>query len=293
MAANAPTKLTFDAIRMASGPALHKYPHLPRACANFAERLAQDMGGLAAAAIRIGLEGLDDSSAQGKPPPPFHAAFTTLLHAHAPPFHIHFAADRQLVFALCDVAFGGCGNEPPHQEDRPLSKIETALCRAAAETSAGALSAIYGGEAAPAFSIEGPAASEAGPAAAAITARFLLHLHGYSGEILLGFTAQSLQALQAVKPSAPQPARRESIRQGSAIGNQLDGIDIELTAILAHIELSVGTLESLKPGQVIKLPNRVDTPVTVFSGGECLFTARMGQSAGRYALSVESREKPA
>jgi len=291
MAANAPTKLTFDAIRTASGPALHKFPVLPKTCAKFAERLSQDMASLAAIPIRIVHDGLDDSQAQGKTPPQFHAAYTAILHAHNPTFAIHLAIDRQLVFALCDVAFGGCGNEPPYHEDRPLSKIETALCKAACATVGEALAAVFGGEPAPTFSAEVPADENKGPEKTAIAARFLMHLHGYSGEMMLGFTAASLRALQAARPAARPPARPTPSQWGGAIGSQLDGIDIELTAILAHVELSVGALEALKPGQLIKLPNRIGTPVPVYSGGERLFTGRLGQSAGRYALNIESREK--
>ena len=75
---------------------------------------------------------------------------------------------------------------------------------------------------------------------------------------------------------------------GTQISGRVETIEVELVAVLAEFQMSLDSVTSLHAGQVIKLENDIASPLVVCSDGIELFTARLGQTARKFCLSIES-----
>jgi flagellar motor switch protein FliM len=199
--------------------------------------------------------------------------------------------DRHFVFAICEAAFGGTGTGKPYQEERPFSKIEKKLCTGVFAAIAKALPEILAGTARAdaVFHIaDDETDAKTGLAAvASAEAKLLLNVFGYNGELVLSLPKQMLGALKdgeiAKRPSAPL---RPIKPRGLELGSQLGAVDLDLTVVLAAVELDLRELTNLRVGQLLHLPARLDSLLKVYCENQFLFDAAFARSDTAYAISV-------
>ena len=104
------------------------------------------------------------------------------------------------------------------------------------------------------------------------------------GDAALTFVSSPGWALRLLKARLPRsaPARLESRRQAVA------GRKVALQVVAGSVELELGELRSLSPGNVIALGTRIDTPLNVVGAGRGLplFRGRLGTAQDRRAIAL-------
>jgi flagellar motor switch/type III secretory pathway protein FliN len=90
------------------------------------------------------------------------------------------------------------------------------------------------------------------------------------------------ERLSRASPAAAPAARLESRR--SAVADR----EVSLQVVAGWVELELGVLRGLTPGNVIALGTRIDTPLSVVGSGRSapLFRGRLGAAQGRRAVAV-------
>ena len=201
---------------------------------------------------------------------------------------IAFSCDSNFALGLCELSFGGTGNEPPFDaEDRPLSKTELRLQHLVFEELSLRLPAILEDVLSAAFTLfKGVPTSlpSAGVPAYLVCGKILINVFGYSGELKIHLDkAQLHRHASATKQSKLLHANSS---QASALKIRLDQTTINLRVVLAAEAMEIGELGNLRIGQLIQLASTVATPVRIVSEGVELFTATLARSKNRIALKI-------
>jgi flagellar motor switch protein FliM len=262
--------LTAQAFRAAGEKSRDGLAQLPQGFGRFAKELGKSVAKLTASPPDFAYESFATIAGAAGPD---HAVF--LLQSAEPQRMVRVVLDRALVFGLCDLMLGGVGNEPPFTEERPLSRLELALAE---------LFAIGVGETLPYAFPEGAIepltlrrdAEEEPDFEAALSITMLGTIHGYSGEMRLDLNQTLADLLKAQGAASEIGAAKPS----------MDIINVELTAILAGLPMSLDEIGRFARGQLIRLGTHASTPVSVTSGGVELFKARLGQGERRFCLGV-------
>jgi flagellar motor switch protein FliM len=212
-----------------------------------------------------------------EPAPAGEDAHPAMIVAADNRFALRIVMDRGLVFGLCDLVFGGVGNEPPFAEDRPLSAIERSVADMFAELIAETLPQALDGADLPSFGLLQPERADAPEHRPEASVTMLAAIHGATGEIKFEVPRAFIACLV---PQAAQPITAATATP------RIDDVAVELTALLAEMPMSLGDVTRLARGQLIRLNATAATPVQVTSEGVELFRAKLGQSARRYCLGV-------
>jgi len=72
----------------------------------------------------------------------------------------------------------------------------------------------------------------------------------------------------------------------AAITEALACRQLPLQVQLQGCELDLGALRELRPGDVVRLPHRLETPATVLQQGRTLFSAHLGRQGGAKAVEL-------
>jgi flagellar motor switch protein FliM len=266
--------LTIQAIRAASVNASDVLAPLPPGFTALAKELGKGFNRLAASAPVFSFESCGKLAEQALAGDDAHAA---MMLAADNRFALRIVMDRGFVFGLCDLVFGGVGNEPHFAEDRPLSNIERAMADMFAGLVAETLPQAFEGVEMPNFAILAAESEDAPEYRPEATVTILAAIHGATGEIKFELPRAFIAMLG---PQAAQPIAAVVVQP------RIDNVAVELTALLAEMPMSLGDVTRLARGQLIRLNATTATPVTVMSEGVELFRAKLGQSARRYCLGV-------
>jgi flagellar motor switch protein FliM len=263
-------QLTASALRSSVESKSDDMGLLPQGFTRFAKALSRNFAQLAPASPGFSYE----SHVKSAPVIPDEAAVIFLLQCPAPVAQLRLTLDRALVFGLCDVMFGGVGNEPPFAEARPLSNIEQAIAGMFAGYVGSLLPQAFATEP---FSLHKPSDDqEEAPFSSAVTVTLLGTMHGYSGEMKIELP-EALAGL--FKPQA-------SLQAPEACAPNIEKIPVNLVAVLGDLSMSLEDLTRLSPGQTVRLNSTIATPISLESEGVELCKARLGQNARRFCLSV-------
>jgi flagellar motor switch protein FliM len=236
-----------------------------------------------AAPVRVEPDGLSIAVHET---PVANGIVTKLTSARGPLSPV-FMADRLLVMALCEAAFGGSGTEPPYDgAERPLSKTERRL-REALLT---ALAAKLPETLAPCFAMDFGRADEEdrkqpsreASSASHIAARLLVYVFGYSGEITLLLPEEETTRLLA---NGRGGVAFESPAQRVNYLRSLQESVIEVTAMLPAETKPLGEVTGLRRGQLLKLRADANTQVLLMADGQLLHKAYL--SWGCEGMSLE------
>jgi flagellar motor switch protein FliM len=288
-----PKPLTVAAVLAASRAKDAELLALAPLFARLADSLGQTAKSLTPKPIKFTFDGFDAGRAKASAKLPADPILSCRVCASAWSSIVTLTFDRSLLFAVTDAVFGGSGEEPPYSEERPHSNIEKQVAKEIHSVVIRAMTASFQAVAETEFSVlddsEGNTSLSQAPAPAPeLFVRFLAHLWGYSGELILGLPKSVVMMLQDKlrAPAAPAEAPHPSAWNGS-IRRHISDADVALTAVLSEVDLSLDSLSHLQSGQIIKLPAKLGGPVTLVSDGEPVFTCALGQSQGRYVLSID------
>ncbi len=201
--------------------------------------------------------------------------------------------DRDFVFTLVEMLFGGDGGEPPVEDVRPLSGIEVQVTHYAFEQVALSLQAALSGVAEAVFRFERSETRMDFAAAGrrsqpAVVARFILQALNRGGEM---FVILPQTALARFKPALARPAARKTATVDPAwakkIGQEVGKTEVAVRAVLESKEYTLGDLANLKVGQVLAMPATLKSRVKVESSEQPLFWAYLGQADGYHTLAID------
>jgi hypothetical protein len=109
-----------------------------------------------------------------------------------------------------------------------------------------------------------------------------LHWCGREMHLLLAGDA----AARLLAPARP-PDTRADAQPLVPVWHAVADLNSVVRAELSPVELTVGALKSLRPGDVVEIPHPLDRPlVATTSGGETLCEVFLGQAGGRRAIEL-------
>jgi flagellar motor switch protein FliM len=276
--------LTAGMIRLAGKPAMATRAELVGLLAAAGEALAEVLKRFAVCPVRVEPDGFQ-VTARDVPMAEGVAVKLTSARGDLSPVLV---ADRMLVMALCEAAFGGSGTEPPHDgADRPLSRTETglrqAMLEAVADKLADALQLAFN---TPFRTAEAETRKPPGRevhSVSFIAGRLLVYIFGYSGELTLLFPEDQMAALVSSRggaAAASPAAAREGYLQ------VLNESQLTITAALPAEPMAMGRIAGLRRGQMLKLNADVRTTAVLLSEGKPLCRARIISGGGAMRLEV-------
>lgn len=281
--ATSPRLLTAGMIRGAKRVAPVARPELPQLVDAVAAALGKLLGSYTQAPLRCESDGLR----VGKRELPAAGAEVVQLTSPRGGLSASVIADRRFVMGLCEASFGGGGTEEPHDEaERPLSRTEARLAAVLLKDLAGQLPQLMTECFETPFSLAEIDGKRKPPQPApvdVVEARILVHIFGYSGEVLLLLPEDGLAALASAAGAASSPDGTDHHTQ---YRQAVFTSDIQLDAMLPQDLMPLGAVVNLRKGQLLKLSATALTPVLLASDGVTLQRARLGAGGGRVHLEI-------
>jgi flagellar motor switch protein FliM len=219
-----------------------------------------------------------------------------IVRARPLPGQVMFAIDPDLLGLLVDAFYGGAGRSGARHADRGLTPTESRFARLVIRHAMADLAAAF----APVAKLElEPVKQErsahfvdiAGPTETLLVNRFRVELGAAAGSIDFVLPSAAIEPLREVLASGT--ALRET--QGAApwapaLARGLAEAKVEVRAVLAEVDISLGELVRLKPGDVV--PIEAPREAVLLAGEVPLYRARFGVSRGRNALTVTEALRP-
>lgn len=284
--------LSLDAIRSKADKPTNNLSMLPKLFGRFALALSKEIQNIASASPSFTFEGFCRTEAQLVQEIEENATLSELLICGEMRQSVRVSIDRPAIYGLCDLIFGGVGNEPAHSEARPFSKIERAIMQLFFKTVGRALPSAFPSMAMKEFFVAPPQDPNEDPRYPPIkpfvSVKILCNIHGYSGELLIEMPEQLALLFRPADERQLAVNAPQVSEWGTQISGRVESIEVELVAVLAEFQMSLDGITNLHTGQVIRLENDISSPLAVCSDGIELFTARLGQAARKFCLSIET-----
>jgi flagellar motor switch protein FliM len=284
--------LSMEAIRAGTDTSDGDLTLLPKAFGRFSQALSREILSTVSTAPSFSYEGFYRSETRSDREIEENSCLSELLVCAELQQNMRITIDRAVVFGICNVVFGDVGNEPAYNEARPFSKIECAVMQLFFKSAARALPSAFTGLALKEFCVaprQDPDDENAPPPFKSfVTVKMICNIFGYSGELLVEIPEKLASFFKPVKieKHVSKPARVSE--WGQQISGRVDGMEMELKAVLSEFKMSIEDITGLHAGQMIKLENIISSPVVLCSEGVELFTARLGQTARKFCLSIEA-----
>lgn len=202
--------------------------------------------------------------------------------------------DRKFVFSLLEVAYGADGSDLPYDSDRPFSTLESRFTKEIINMAAEALQHCFNSispttfkfdriETRVEFTIMGPTDVPV------VAAQVLFQVMDAGGRMFILIPQSALYPLRKKLErehhpiSIPQDPRwTQRMQRGIA------QTDVKLQAILENRMMTLGEVTNFKVGQVLPLQTHAHDLITLESGGETLFTAKLGQANNKFIVIIEA-----
>jgi hypothetical protein len=278
--------VTSALIRAASKVAPAARPELPLLLVSAAEALTRVLGDYTSSPVRAEPDGFAVSQRDT----PIAGAEQLRLTSPRGDFNPQLLADRRFIMGLCEAGFGGSGTEAPHDgEERPLSRTESRLLKVVLQEFAARLPPLladcFGTSFTPREEDTRRRPQPAPLPVDFVAGRILVHVFGYSGEVLLLLPEAELPALTAragALPSSFQNGEAERARYHAAV---LDSA-VTLTAQLPQELMPLSEVVQLRKGQLLKFHATALTPVLLAADGATLRRARFAASDAAWQLEI-------
>lgn len=201
--------------------------------------------------------------------------------------------DRDFIFTLADVLFGADGTEPPIDDERSFSNIETRIARTIFEDAAKALQDSFKPiaetqlkleriESRMDFAILGRRNNPA------VVARLLVQAIGRGGEVFVILPHSTLNPLrQRLSQVISGEMTNRDKEWTHHFQSEIQRTEVRLQAIMEERQMSLGEIVDLEVGQVIELQATPRSPVKLECNKQPIFTCRLGRLDGAYTLQVE------
>lgn len=201
--------------------------------------------------------------------------------------------DRDVVFTMVEVLFGGDGSEPPIDDERSFSNIEMRIAQALFVQMAKALANSFALIRQTTFTFQRienrmDFAVIGRRSNLAVTAKFLLQAINRGGEmfVIIPQTALSPMRQQLSRTSAGDTTVRDPVWTRH-IRSEVNRAEVKLRLVMEEREITLGEAAELKVGQVLKLQASPKTKMKLESNKQPLFWCHLGQSEGSYVVKIE------
>ncbi len=201
--------------------------------------------------------------------------------------------DRDFIFTLADVLFGSDGTEPPIDEERSFSNIETRIARTIFEEAAKALQDSFKPIAATELKLEriesrmdfAILGRRNNPA---VVARLLVQAIGRGGEV---FVIMPHSTLNPLRQRLSQVISGEMTNRDKEwthhFQSEIQRTEVKLQAVMEERQMTLGDIVNMQVGQLIELQATPRSPVQLECNKQPIFTCRLGRLDGAYTLQVE------
>lgn len=202
--------------------------------------------------------------------------------------------DRKFVFSLIEAAYGADGSEAPYESDRPFSNFESRFIKDVLLTAASALESCFEPvvqvsfkfdrlETNVEFTILGPNDLPV------VAAQILFQVMDHGGRMFILIPQVALYPLRKKLAREHQPvSHANDPRWAQRMQRGISQTDVTLQAILETRTMTLGEISNLHVGQLLQLRAHTQDLISIQSGGEQLFAAKLGQSNGRFLCVIET-----
>ncbi len=202
--------------------------------------------------------------------------------------------DRKFIFSLLEVAYGADGNEMPFESDRPFSSLECRFAKEILTMAVEALEHCFQAVSPTTFKFDriesGVEFTIMGPTdVPVVAAQVLFQVLDAGGRMFILIPQSALYPLRKKLErehhpiSIPQDPRwTQRMQRGIA------QTDVKLQAILEKRMMTLGEVTNFKVGQILPLQTHAHDLITLETGGETLFTAKLGQANDKFIVIIEA-----
>jgi flagellar motor switch protein FliM len=282
-----------DRLLDAAGIQLDRLPMLPVIFDRVANQCTELMRAVAASPCYFSMMGVEQGR-MGELLEPYEAnAVCAILEVPEWDSEVVLGFDRDFIFTIIEVMFGGDGNEQPEEDGRVFSNIELKVCAKLAEMIAATLTQAFALTTKATFTVARLEtrmhfAVIGRRSAQAATAKFLVQAINRGGEM---FCILPYAGLQMVRRALGSPVSAEvGTRDPDWVRQMKAGVtraDVKLKAILEEREITLGEISALVKGQVIPLSASPKTPIKLEANEQPLFWCQLGQADGVYKLRID------
>jgi len=200
-----------------------------------------------------------------------------------------FVFDPTLVFLMVDTYFGGPGVNVERTADRGLTPTEVRFVQLVLRQAAADLAQAW----TPVSQVEvelvkhesNPLfASVAAPTDTVLVNRFNIELPAGGGTLDLVMPAMMIEPLREVLTAGIVARTGRDEAWGPTLAHHLKTANVEVRAVLTEVDITIGELKRLKPGDV--LPIEAPREVCLYAGHQPLYTGKFGVSRGHNALKI-------
>lgn len=278
--------LTAAMIRAAGKPQASASNEIANLQAALAEAIVKAFAVFTAVPVRAEPDGLSVAMREM----PVEDGLPVRLESPRGPLTPVLLADRPLVMALCEAAFGGAGTEPVFDgADRPYStterRLRDALLGELARLLPEALELCLTTPFRPAEEEERKPASRETIAVSCITSRLLVYVYGYSGELTVLLPEAQINELFAAAATGTVASASESASHGHYVA-ALRTAEVEVSVLLPAEKKPLSEVAALRPGQLLKFEASAATPLLLMAGDRMLHEVRMTPSGGQMGIEI-------
>jgi flagellar motor switch protein FliM len=277
---------------------LDQLPMLPVIFDRVGTHLAERLRHLAWSPPHITLNGVESTRIGDALDPYELNAVAGVFYVPAWDNRVIIGFDRDFVFTMVDLLFGGDGSERPFDDKRVFSTIELQLAQSLFEHVALALQAAFGLVTNVRFRFERietrmDFAGAGRRNTPAVAARYILQAINRGGEMFvvvpqpaLTPLRQALSKIIANEPVSPDPYWAKKI------GDEVSRTEVSIRAVIESHDFTLANIANLKVGQVLKLQATTSSRVKVESSEQPLFWSYLGQNEGFHTLCIDEPIDP-
>ena len=202
--------------------------------------------------------------------------------------------DRKSVFSLIDASYGADGTEQPFDSDRPFSLLEARFAKEILIIAATALEQSFEPvmpvnlkldrlESSVEFTILGPNDIPV------VVTQILFQVGDNGGRMYILIPQSALYPLRKKLAREHQPVSpANDPRWTQQMQRGISRTEVTLQAILETRTMSLGEVTRLQVGQMLQLRAHTQDLITIQSGNEQIFRAKLGQANGKFLFVVET-----
>jgi flagellar motor switch protein FliM len=207
---------------------------------------------------------------------------------------ILIGVDRKFVFSLLEVSYGAEGNETPFDSDRPFSTLEGRFAKEFLMMAAQALQSCFETvgsvtfkfdrlETKVEFTIMGP------NDVPVVAAQVLFQVMDNGGRMFILIPQSALYPIRKKLEREHQPiSLPNDPRWTKRMQRGIAQTEVKLEAILEKRVMMLGDVTQFQVGQLLELRTHSYDLITLESGDEPLFRAKLGQANDKFIVIIES-----
>ncbi len=225
----------------------------------------------------------------------YDGSIAAILYSPELDARILVGLDRRCMFSLMEVLLGGDAQEPPHDDDRNFSTLETRVAQTVFEIAAEALHSAFSPVIATTFRLERVETRMDFTVMGrrnvlAVIAKILIQSMDIGGQMFVVIPQPALTPIRQLLArdlssdgSASDPRWQKLMQKG------VQKAEVKAVGILDEQTATLGDISGWRVGDVIPLKASALNRVRLDCKGQPLFWCDLGQAKGHYTLKVSDR----